>query len=94
MSTNVLSGKKLATIIQQKAQEQARGLENSGRHPVLAVVVATDDESTLWYVRSIERAAERLGIGCRIIDLGPEATEDDLASVLQDLSAEPSVNEE
>jgi methylenetetrahydrofolate dehydrogenase (NADP+)/methenyltetrahydrofolate cyclohydrolase len=92
VSTNVLSGKKLATLIQQKAQEQAQVLENSGRHPVLAVVVATDDESTLWYVRSIERAAERLGIGCRIIDLGPEATEDDLASVLQDLSAEPSVN--
>lgn len=92
MNTQVLSGKQLAAHIQQQAQEQSRLLENSGRHPVLAVVVATDDESTLWYVRSIERAAERLGIGCRIIDLGPEATEQVLASVLRDLSAEPSVN--
>jgi len=92
VNTQVLSGKQLAAHIQQQAQEQSRLLENSGRHPVLAVVVATDDESTLWYVRSIERAAERLGIGCRIIDLGPEATEQVLASVLRDLSAEPSVN--
>ncbi|MEV7661600.1 bifunctional 5,10-methylenetetrahydrofolate dehydrogenase/5,10-methenyltetrahydrofolate cyclohydrolase [Paenarthrobacter sp. NPDC089316] len=92
MNTQVLSGKQLAAHIQQQAREQSRLLENSGRHPVLAVVVATDDESTLWYVRSIERAAERLGIGCRIIDLGPEATEQVLASVLRDLSAEPSVN--
>src|SRR4029453_4484328 len=29
---------------------------------------------------------------CRIVDLGPEATEQVLASVLRDLSAEPSVN--
>ncbi|MFK4640819.1 bifunctional 5,10-methylenetetrahydrofolate dehydrogenase/5,10-methenyltetrahydrofolate cyclohydrolase [Paenarthrobacter histidinolovorans] len=92
MNTQVLSGKQLATLIQQRATEEVRVLENSGRRPVLAVVVATDDESTLWYVRSIERAAERLGIGCRIVDLGPEATEQVLASVLRDLSAEPSVN--
>lgn len=92
MNTQVLSGKQLATLIQQRATEEVRVLENSGRRSVLAVVVATDDESTLWYVRSIERAAERLGIGCRIVDLGPEATEQVLASVLRDLSAEPSVN--
>jgi len=92
VNTQVLSGKQLATLIQQRATEEVRVLENSGRRPVLAVVVATDDESTLWYVRSIERAAERLGIGCRIVDLGPEATEQVLASVLRDLSAEPSVN--
>ena len=92
MNTQVLSGKQLATLIQQRAGEEVRALENSGRHPVLAVVVATDDESTLWYVRSIERAAERLGIGCRIVDLGPEATEQVLASVLGDLSTDSSVN--
>ncbi len=67
-------------------------LENEGARPVLAVVVATDDESTHWYVRSIERAADRAGIGCRIVDLGPGATEHVLASVLKDLSADPSVN--
>jgi methylenetetrahydrofolate dehydrogenase (NADP+)/methenyltetrahydrofolate cyclohydrolase len=54
--------------------------------------MATDDESTRWYVRSIERAAEAVGIGCRVIDLGHDATEQVLASVLRDLSAEPSVN--
>ncbi|UXM92158.1 bifunctional 5,10-methylenetetrahydrofolate dehydrogenase/5,10-methenyltetrahydrofolate cyclohydrolase [Paenarthrobacter sp. JL.01a] len=92
MSAEVLSGKPLAGLIKQRAQEQARALESSGRHPVLAVVVATDDESTLWYVRSIERAAERAGIGCRIVDLGHDATEQVLASVLSDLSVESSVH--
>ncbi|UVJ40004.1 bifunctional 5,10-methylenetetrahydrofolate dehydrogenase/5,10-methenyltetrahydrofolate cyclohydrolase [Arthrobacter sp. CJ23] len=92
MNTAVLSGKGLAGLIQQRAQDQARLLESEGLRPSLAVVVATDDESTHWYVRSIERAAERAGIGCRILDLGHDATEQVLASVLKDLSAEPTVN--
>lgn len=92
MSTATLSGKTLAGSIREKTQDEARILEQDGLRPVLAVVMATDDESTHWYVRSIERAAERAGIDCRIIDLGHDATEQVLASVLGDLSAEPSVN--
>ncbi|MET4135415.1 bifunctional 5,10-methylenetetrahydrofolate dehydrogenase/5,10-methenyltetrahydrofolate cyclohydrolase [Pseudarthrobacter sp. PvP090] len=92
MSTSLLSGKTLAKTIQQKAQDEARGLEADGLHPTLAVVVATDDGSTHWYVRSIERAAERAGISCRIVDLGHDATGEVLATALKDLSADPSVN--
>ena len=92
MSTSLLSGKILAKTIQQKARDAARGLDADGVHPTLAVVVATDDGSTHWYVRSIERAAERAGISCRIVDLGHEATGDALAAALNDLSADPSVN--
>lgn len=92
MSTSLLSGKTLAKTIQQKAQDEARGLEADGLHPTLAVVVATDDGSTHWYVRSIERAAERAGISCRIVDLGHDATGEVLAAALKDLSADPSVN--
>lgn len=92
MSTTLLSGRNLAKLIQQKAHDEARNLETDGLRPTLAVVVATDDGSTHWYVRSIERAAESAGINCRIVDLGHDATGQVLASVLKDLSAEPSVN--
>lgn len=92
MNTASLSGKPLAGLIRQRVVEGVRDLDQEGVRPVLAVVMATDDESTRWYVRSIERAAESAGIGCRIIDLGHDATEQVLASVLRDLSAEPSVN--
>ncbi|MFD5276057.1 bifunctional 5,10-methylenetetrahydrofolate dehydrogenase/5,10-methenyltetrahydrofolate cyclohydrolase [Pseudarthrobacter sp. NPDC058362] len=92
MSTSILSGKPLAALFQQEVQDQVRSLGLHGIRPVVAVVMATADESTRWYVRSIERAAERAGVGCRVIDLGHDATESVLASVLRDLSAEPSVN--
>jgi methylenetetrahydrofolate dehydrogenase (NADP+)/methenyltetrahydrofolate cyclohydrolase len=92
LSTTLLSGRNLAKLIQKKAHDEARNLETDGLRPTLAVVVATDDGSTLWYVRSIERAAESAGINCRIVDLGHDATGQVLASVLKDLSDEPSVN--
>jgi methylenetetrahydrofolate dehydrogenase (NADP+)/methenyltetrahydrofolate cyclohydrolase len=85
MTASLLSGKPLAKLIQQQAQTE-------GTCPTLAVVVATEDSSTHWYVRSIERAAEAAGINCRIIDVGHDATEQVLIAVLKDLSAEPSVN--
>jgi len=92
LSTTLLSGRNLAKLIQKKAHDEARNLETDGLRPTLAVVVATDDGSTLWYVRSIERAAESAGINCRIVDLGHDATGQVLASVLKDLSADPPVN--
>jgi methylenetetrahydrofolate dehydrogenase (NADP+)/methenyltetrahydrofolate cyclohydrolase len=92
LSTTLLSGRNLAKLIQQKVRDQARDLEAEGLRPTLAVVVATNNGSTHWYVRSIERAAEGAGVHCRIVDLGSDATEQVLVSVLKDLSAEPSVN--
>lgn len=92
MSAVLLSGKQLAKTIKQKAQHEARDLEADGLRPTLAVVVATDDGSTHWYVRSIEGTAESAGISCRIVDLGPDATGQVLALVLRDLSEDSSVN--
>lgn len=92
MTATLLSGKPLAKLIQQKAQKEAKALADEGVRPTLAVVVATEDSSTHWYVRSIERASEKAGIDCRVIDLGPDATEQVLIAVLKDLSTEPSVN--
>jgi methylenetetrahydrofolate dehydrogenase (NADP+)/methenyltetrahydrofolate cyclohydrolase len=92
MTASVLSGKPLAKLIQQQAHTEAKALADEGSCPNLAVVVATEDSSTHWYVRSIERAAENAGINCKIIDVGHDATEQALIAVLKDLSADSSVN--
>ena len=47
----------------------AAELAAAGRPPRLAVVVATADVSSAWYVRSIARAAEKTGIACAVVDL-------------------------
>ncbi|SFT45833.1 bifunctional 5,10-methylenetetrahydrofolate dehydrogenase/5,10-methenyltetrahydrofolate cyclohydrolase [Arthrobacter sp. ov118] len=92
MTASLLSGKPLAKLIQQQVQTETKALAEEGSCPTLAVVVATEDSSTHWYVRSIERASENAGINCRIIDVGHAATEQVLIAELEDLSSQPSVH--
>ncbi|MEU5694092.1 bifunctional 5,10-methylenetetrahydrofolate dehydrogenase/5,10-methenyltetrahydrofolate cyclohydrolase [Actinosynnema sp. NPDC020468] len=59
--------------------------------PTLAVLVPTRDEATAWYVRSIERAARKVGIACRVVQLD-DPTPAEVAARLDALSADPSVH--
>jgi methylenetetrahydrofolate dehydrogenase (NADP+)/methenyltetrahydrofolate cyclohydrolase len=53
-------------------REETRGLV-AGRDVRLVVVVATEDEGTAWYVRSLGRAAAKVGIDCETVQLAPDA---------------------
>ncbi|GAA4233129.1 methylenetetrahydrofolate dehydrogenase (NADP+)/methenyltetrahydrofolate cyclohydrolase [Streptosporangium album] len=92
MSATVLSGKEPAAAIRAETAARAAELAASGTHPRLAVVVATADESSAWYVRSIARAAEKAGIACDIVDLGSDASARDIRHRLAVLSADESVH--
>jgi methylenetetrahydrofolate dehydrogenase (NADP+)/methenyltetrahydrofolate cyclohydrolase len=87
-----LSGKELAAGIRAEVAAAAAELAAAGTPPRLAVVVATADESSAWYVRSIARAAEKTGIACSIVDLGESATPDRIRAELAALSADPAVH--
>ncbi|MEU4227235.1 bifunctional 5,10-methylenetetrahydrofolate dehydrogenase/5,10-methenyltetrahydrofolate cyclohydrolase [Nonomuraea sp. NPDC026600] len=83
-----LTGKELAAAI--RAETAAR--VTAGPQPKLAVVVATADEASLWYVRSIAKAASGVGIACDLADLGPGATATGIRERLERLSADPGVH--
>ncbi|MBN6039732.1 bifunctional 5,10-methylenetetrahydrofolate dehydrogenase/5,10-methenyltetrahydrofolate cyclohydrolase [Amycolatopsis sp. 195334CR] len=86
-TTEVLSGAALAGEIRAEVTAAAAGLA-----PHLAVVVATADESTAWYVRSIKGAAGKTGIRCSVVDLGPDATPERIRATLAELSADREVD--
>ncbi len=73
LSGSELSGRELAAKIRAAAGERAAGLTAAGRQPRLAVVTATTDEASAWYVRSLGRAAARAGIACDVTDLVPDS---------------------
>jgi methylenetetrahydrofolate dehydrogenase (NADP+) / methenyltetrahydrofolate cyclohydrolase len=87
-----LSGKELAAGIRAEVSAAATQLAAAGTPPRLAVVVATADESSAWYVRSIARAAEKTGIACSVVDLGESATPDRIRAELVALSTDPAVH--
>ena len=90
--TRILGGGELSSAIRADVTVRAASLRESGVQPKLAVVTATDDESTAWYVRSIAKAATRTGIDCQIVDLGATAGQGDVLSALVALSADPDVH--
>ena len=92
MSARVLSGKELAASIRAEAAERAAELAAAGTPPKLAVVVATADESSAWYVRSIARSAEKAGIACDVVDLGADAAPGLIRDRLASLSADDTVH--
>lgn len=70
---------------------QVAAPEQRGVTATVAVVVATRDGTSQWYVRSIVSAAIRVGVTCRVLDLGPEASEREIATALEELGRDPDV---
>ncbi|MGP3920092.1 bifunctional 5,10-methylenetetrahydrofolate dehydrogenase/5,10-methenyltetrahydrofolate cyclohydrolase [Nonomuraea sp. 10N515B] len=83
-----LTGKELAAAIRAQTQAEAA----AGPQPRLAVVVATDDEASLWYVRSLAKAATGVDIACDVVDLGPGARPEQIGEMLTRLSGDSGVH--
>jgi methylenetetrahydrofolate dehydrogenase (NADP+) / methenyltetrahydrofolate cyclohydrolase len=87
----LIDGKAMAAEIRADVAGTVTALRAAGVVPTLAVVVPVRDEATEWYVRSIERAAGKLGIECRVDELdGAGAAE--IAKRLDALSADATVH--
>lgn len=74
------------TLIDGKAIAEA--IRAEAGPGVLAIVVPTRDESTAWYVRTIVRTAEKIGITTQVHDV----TADELFPRLDALAADPGIH--
>jgi methylenetetrahydrofolate dehydrogenase (NADP+)/methenyltetrahydrofolate cyclohydrolase len=87
-----LAGTELSREIRARVSASAAALTAAGRSPRLTVVVATTDESTAWYVRSIAGAAAKVGITCDVVHLGDGADGEEIEAALRRLSDDPAVH--
>jgi methylenetetrahydrofolate dehydrogenase (NADP+)/methenyltetrahydrofolate cyclohydrolase len=69
--SRALSGREFAAQIRAETAARAAELIAARRTPTLAVVTATADEASAWYVRSLSRTAAKAGIACDVTDLVP-----------------------
>jgi methylenetetrahydrofolate dehydrogenase (NADP+)/methenyltetrahydrofolate cyclohydrolase len=84
-----LGGRELEASIRA---ETAASVAEMRTRPSLAVVTATADEASAWYVRSLSAAAGKTGVGCSVTDLGPAASREEIAATLERLSADSAVH--
>ncbi|HEY5833041.1 bifunctional 5,10-methylenetetrahydrofolate dehydrogenase/5,10-methenyltetrahydrofolate cyclohydrolase [Streptomyces sp.] len=87
-----LTGRPRADALRAEITRLAAELAQDGTPPRLAVVVATEDEPTAWYVRSIARAAARTGIACDTVRLPADASPEQIRERLSELGADPTVH--
>jgi len=90
VDTVSLTGKELAAAINADTKQRAQALTAVGAAPRLALIVANDDPASAWYVNSLRKAAERLGIDCDRIDLGADASAERIRAELAERSADAS----
>ncbi len=88
----VLAGRELAAQVRAETAARAAELTAAGRPPRLAVVTATADEASAWYVRSLVRLGRAAGIACDVTDLGPSVAVDGIRAALAALSGDPAVH--
>ena len=89
MTARNLAGQPVAEAIRARTAELVVRMASEGTSVRIAVVLATDNEATAWYVRSIERAAAQLGVDCQVVDLigsGQEQLSEAITALNEDSS--------
>lgn len=89
--SRVIDGRAVAASVDADTRDDLAKLSGRGIETTLAVVVPTADEGTAWYVRSIERAAARLGVRT-LVEKRPDASRAEISGRLAALSSDPAVH--
>ena len=89
MDTVLLKGKTVAGEIRRDVARRAAALPFD---PTLAVVLVGDDPASAYYSASIERAATKVGVATRLVELDSSEGTERVASSIRDLSGDASVH--
>jgi methylenetetrahydrofolate dehydrogenase (NADP+)/methenyltetrahydrofolate cyclohydrolase len=89
VETALLKGKPVAAGIREDVAGRVAALPSP---PVLAVVLVGDDPASAWYTGSIERAASKVGIETKRVELPASAGAAGVASAVRSLSEDVFVH--
>jgi len=88
----IIDGRAIAAHISERATNSAAALRERGVTPALAIVVPNDDPGAAWYVRSLQRLGDRVGVDCQVHQAPGRTTAAGLLDQLTELSADPGVH--
>lgn len=89
METLLLKGKPVAKAIREDVRRRAEAMTPA---PALAIVLVGDDPASVWYSSSIERAAAKVGLTTRMVNVDPAVGDEGVAGAIRGLSEDPSVD--
>ena len=92
MTARILDGRALAADLHAEIAARAERLRARSIAPRLEVVIVGEDAASAAYVRSIEKAGAKVGVGVRVAALHADADENAVRVVLQLLGDDPLVH--
>lgn len=92
MTAEILNGREIAKDYRAGLAEEVEKLKSQGITPNLTVVIAGNDGASLSYVRSKNKAAEKVGMTSDIVHLPEEASEEDVLNEVKRLNNDDSVH--
>ncbi|MBD3348484.1 MAG: bifunctional 5,10-methylene-tetrahydrofolate dehydrogenase/5,10-methylene-tetrahydrofolate cyclohydrolase [Candidatus Eisenbacteria bacterium] len=92
MKTIILEGKPIAEAIRRDVAERAGALRDSGRPVALAIVLAGEDPASRIYSKSILKAADRVGVDARLVEIPADGGREDVGGSIRALSEDEDVS--
>jgi methylenetetrahydrofolate dehydrogenase (NADP+)/methenyltetrahydrofolate cyclohydrolase len=93
MAATIIDGKEVAARVRAEvARDVAELQQRTGRAPGLATILVGDDPASEVYVRNKRKACAEAGIGDHHQHLPADATQADVAAVIQDCNRNPEVS--
>jgi methylenetetrahydrofolate dehydrogenase (NADP+)/methenyltetrahydrofolate cyclohydrolase len=90
MRARILDGKALAATIKADLRDRVLVLAEQGMVPGLGTVLVGDDAGSHAYVRGKHRDCAQIGIASIQVELPESTSQEQLASVIEDLNADPA----
>ena len=86
MSSKILDGKALSKEIYREVSEEVRQLREKGITPGLCAILVGDDPASLLYMKSKERACQKIGIAFESKNLPSSLKENELLETIHHLN--------
>ncbi len=93
VSATIIDGREVAARVRADVAEQVRQFaDRHGRAPGLATILVGDDPASEIYVRNKRKACAEVGIADHHQHLGADATQDDVAALIERCNDDPEVS--
>jgi len=88
----IIDGKAIAREMQEELKVEIAELRDKGVTPGLAAVLVGDNPASQTYVRSKEKACERVGVYSDVRRLPADLPEEDLIALVEELNNDPKIH--
>ena len=92
MTAELLNGREIAKEYRAGLAEEVERLKSKGITPNLTVVIVGNDGASLSYVRSKNKAAEKIGMTSEIVHLDEDTSEEEVLNTIDRLNNDDAVN--